>query len=256
MATQYRFLLHQNGPALWPSHKSAAEVLELRATTPDPIWEATYQGNPTPPGGQVFKRGWWTGKNRYDPADQALINICVGRWISWDTGLKDKETADFSAYSVGELLPDYRLILREEGRDRWEFPDLPAQMESVARQYNRDGKLRGLIIEDKVSGTSAYQTLMASAGNWLKRVLIAFQPVGDKIQRGQQAAVWCKNDCILLPQPGPQVPWLIDFEDEFFTFPGSTNDDQADNFSQMVIYLENLLSEGWRARNQQGGRGA
>lgn len=234
---------------LWPEHKPIQEVLDLRATTPDPIWSATYQGHPTPPGGQVFRRSWWTGKNRYDPADLGLVNMCVGRWISWDTGLKAKETNDYSSYTVGELLPDYRLVVRRVARDRWEFPDLPAQMETVARQFNLDGKLRGLIIEDKVSGTSAYQTLMASAADWLKRVLIAFQPVGDKTQRAQQGAVWCKNDCVLLPQPHALVPWLVDFEDELFTFPGSTHDDQVDGFSQLLLYLENLLAEGWRARN-------
>lgn len=248
MATQYRFLLHQQGPALWPEHKPLSEVEALHATTPDPIWEATYQGNPTPPGGQVFKRGWWSGKNRYDPGDIGLVNICVGRWISWDTGLKDKETTDYSSYTVGELLPDYRLVVRKVHRERWEFPDLPAQMETVARQYNLDGKLRGLIIEDRVSGTSAYQTLAATAADWLRAILIAFNPTVDKTSRAQQGAVWCKNDCVLLPRPHPLVPWLIDFEDELFTFPGSTNDDQVDGFSQLLLYLENLLSEGWRAR--------
>ena len=247
--TNYRVLVHKNGPALWPEHKPLAEVVSLQATTPEAIWEATYQGNPTPPGGQVFKRGWWTGKNRYHADEESLKILTVARWISWDTGLKAKDTSDYSAFTVGELQPDYRLIIRQVQRERWEFPDLPAQMETVARRYNYDGKLRGLIIEDKVSGTSAYQTLMASAADWLRRILIAFQPVGDKIQRAQQAAVWCKNECVLLPQPSVAVPWLVDFEDELFTFPGATHDDQVDSLDQLILYLENLLAEGWRARN-------
>ena len=87
----YRVKLHDNGPALWPEHKPVEQVLELQATTPEDTWETTYQGNPTPPAGSVFRRAWWIGKNRYDPADRGLINSCLARWVSWDTGLKDKE---------------------------------------------------------------------------------------------------------------------------------------------------------------------
>lgn len=251
MAQIYRVLLHSNGPALWPEHKALQEVLELQATTPETIWECTYQGNPTPPAGTVFRRTWWDGKNRYDASDRRLSISCVARWVSWDTALKDEEGNAYSAEVVGELWPDYRLALRLVYRERLEFPNLPAVIASHARQYNHDGKLRGVIIEDKASGTSAYQTLAATSETWLKRLLVAFQPSGDKTTRAQQAAVWCVNDSVLLPWPGDSVPWLADFEDELFDFPGSTYKDQVDAFSQLVLYVENLLSEGWRARNRR-----
>jgi predicted phage terminase large subunit-like protein len=245
---QHRLRLHQNGPALWPEHKPLDEVLDLKATTPEAVWEATYQGNPTPPGGTVFQRSWWRGQNRFDAGERALINRCVARWISWDTGLKDQENNAYTSCTVGELQPEYHLIIREVWRDRLKFPDLPEAMESFARRYNRDEKLRGVIIEDKVSGTSAYQTLSATSADWLKPLLVAFMPTGDKTQRAQQAAVWCKNGCIWLPAPGEHARWLVDFEDELFNFPGSTFKDQVDSFSQLVIYLEHFLSAGWRAR--------
>lgn len=248
MATQFRYLLHENGPALWPEHKPTAEVLALQATTPEATWEATYQGNPTPPGGTVFKRSWWREANRYDATDPAFYNSCVARWISWDTALKDKESSDYSAYTVGELTPDYRLLVRQVEQERWEFPDLPAQMETVARQHNRDEKLRGLIIEDRMSGTSAFQTLAATAVGWLRDMLVAFNPTVDKVTRASQGAVWCKNGCVWLPWPSAAVTWLVDFEDQLFTFPGAVHDDMVDSFSQLLLYLENLLAEGWRAR--------
>jgi hypothetical protein len=40
----------------------------------------------------------------------------------------------------------------------------------------------------------------------------------------------------------------LDFEDELFDFPNSAFMDQVDAFSQLIIYTENLLAEGWRAR--------
>jgi len=54
----------------------------------------------------------------------------------------------------------------------------------------------------------------------------------------------------LLPHPSEHAPWLLEFENELFSFPGSAFKDQVDSFSQLVIYTENLLSEGLRARSE------
>lgn len=248
MTTQYRYLIHKNGPALWPEHKPLTEVLELKDTTPENIFEATYQGNPTAPGGSTFKRDFFKD-NRYDASDQGLINRCVARYVSWDTAMKAGVDNAYTAHVVGELWSDYRLAIRVVWRDRLEFPDLPDKIESFYKLYNRDEKLRGIIIEDKSSGTSAYQTLMKTADDNLKRLLVAFQPSGDKETRGGQAAVWCKNGSVLLPAPGPACPWIVDFEDELFTFPGSVFKDQVDAFSQLILWVENLLAEGHRLRS-------
>jgi predicted phage terminase large subunit-like protein len=244
----YQYLIHSNGPALWPEHKPLTEVMELKATTPENIFEGTYQGNPTPPSGTVFKREWWRGKNRYEHSDQSFVNSCIGRWISWDTGLKDKETNAYTAAVVGELWRDYRLAVREVWRARLQFPDLPDKIETFAKKYNVDGKLRGVIIEDKASGISAYQTLMSTADKTIKPLLIAFEPSGDKVTRAQQAGVHCNNESVLLPYPGNSAPWLFDFEDELFDFPGSAFMDQVDAFSQIILYTENLLAAGYEAR--------
>lgn len=248
MARQYRYLVHDKGPALWPDHKPLEEVIELMETTIPSVWEATYQGNPTAPEGTIFMRSWWGPDNRFDLADSHLSNWVVARWLSWDTGLKDDQDNAYSACMVGELWPDYRLAIRLAYRQRLTFPDLPDVIASLAAQYNRDGKLRGVIIEDKASGTSAYQTLAKSADAWLRALLVAFMPTSDKVTRANQAAVWCKNSCILLPLPAESALWLLDFEEELFNFPGSVYMDQVDAFSQLVIYTENLIEQGWRLR--------
>jgi predicted phage terminase large subunit-like protein len=242
-----RILLHSNGPALWPEHKPVDEILELKATTPATIWEATYQGNPTAPEGVIFKREMFRHQ-RYDAASVGIKSQVVARFISLDTANKDKESNAFTAAAVGDLMSDYRLFVREVWRDRVQFPDLPPAIETLVRRHNHDGRLRQVIIEDKASGTSAYQTLMASSDRGLAGMLTAFQPAGDKEQRANQAAVWCANGSVWLPRPAPDVPWLVDFEDELFTFPGSEFADQVDAFSQLVIYCENLLAEGLHAR--------
>src|SRR5690606_30839808 len=100
--------------------------------------------------------------------------------------------------SVFELTSDYRLLLREVYRERLTFPDLPDAIEQMAYRQNKDGKLKGIIIEDKGSGTSAYQTLAKSMPPHYADLLIPFRPTVDKMQRGKQAATWCKRDCVWL----------------------------------------------------------
>lgn len=203
----------------------------------------------TDPAGKPFNRDWWRGeRNRYHADATAPVNITVARWISWDTGMKDKDTSAYTAAVVGELLPDYRMVVREVWRDKLQFPDLPERILELARRYNYDGKLRAVIIEDKASGTSAYQTLMASAPTWMQQALVPFMPSGDKPQRGQQAAVWCKRDCVLLPYPSYHAAWLADFEHELFNFPDTQYKDQVDAFAQLILYTEHLLASGWQAR--------
>lgn len=249
MPTTTRVLLHSDGPVLWPAMKPLAEVQALKDTTPAVIWETTYQGNPVPPAGTVFLRAWWAAPAaRFDAAAPNPVLGCVGRWISWDTALKDESDNAWTVAVVGELWPDYRLALRHVYRERLQFPQLPPAIARLASRYNADGKLRGVVIEDKASGTSAIQTLRQSAEPWLRRLLKDYQPHGDKETRAQYASVWCSNGSVLLPAPSADVPWLADFEDELFGFPNSAFKDQVDAFGQLVNYLENLLAEGHRAR--------
>jgi predicted phage terminase large subunit-like protein len=202
----------------------------------------------TDPAGKPFLAEWWQRRNRFALDDYRLRNTVVARWISIDTALKDKETSDYSAFVVGELTPDYRLLIRHVRRDKLQFPDLPATIEFMAHRFNEDGKLRAVIIEDKASGTSAYQTLLRSAPDWLRKLLIAFTPTGDKGQRARQAAVWCKRDCIWLPKPSNEAPWLYDFENEMYNFPDVGHDDQVDALSQLILYTENYIAEGHEMR--------
>lgn len=232
------------GDVLWPEKFSRAYLERLRDTDVD--FDALYQQNPTARGGSTMSREWFA--NRFDASERALVNRCVGRWISWDTAMKDKAENDWTAYTVLELLEDYTLNTREVYRERITFPDLPPTIEDVATRYNRDNKLRGVIIEDKGSGTSAYQTLSNSGAPWLRDLLIPFEPPGSKEYRASLAAVWARLGCIRLPQPGAAAPWLAAFEDEFFNFPSVSHDDQVDSWVQAVLYLENFIAAGHDAR--------
>lgn len=247
----HRVLVHSDGPALWPSHKPLKEVLELKETNPESVWEATYQGNPSPPGGFIFRRAWFN-VNRYLPGKKVDRNRAIARWISWDTAQKEKQIHDYTAYTVGTLMPDYRLRIEEVGRDRVAFPDLTDLIEITSTRWNADGKLKNIILEDKVSGTSAAQTLRRQAPPEIRSRISTFVPRVDKVSRANQASVWARNGSVLLPFPTDASPWLFNFEEELFQFPQAPHDDMVDSFVQLVLFLENILSYGYQARQQHG----
>ena len=250
MPQNYQYLIHAESRALWPQHKPLAEVLELQATTPELVFAGTYQGEPTPEGGVVFLRDWWaSGDRRYTLGADEGGNPIVGRWVSVDTALKDKDESDYTALVVVELLANYLLRVRDVVRRKLTFPDLPSTIASIATQYNHDGLLRGVIVEDRQSGTSAIQTLQQSADLAIRQLIIPFVPTTSKQERARQGALWCKQGCILLPRPHGDATWLNDFEIELFSFPSGEHDDQVDAFSQILLWLEHVLSEGYRARH-------
>lgn len=196
--------------------------------------------------GHPFKRAFF---NERFHIEEAVSGHVVGRWISWDTALKDTEGSAYNVGVVVELLQDYRLRVREVVRFKATFPELVPQMEELAARWSFDKLLRGVVIEDKSSGTTAFQTLDSAAPGWLRSLLALFNPGAySKLSRWSQAALWCQRGCVLLPHPSESVPWLYDFEGELYAVPESEYKDAADAFSQIVIYLENLLAEGYRAR--------
>jgi predicted phage terminase large subunit-like protein len=227
--------------------------LELaRMELPDRVYRQEYEASFVDDATMIFDRSWWAGQNRYDPEDETLPYKALAVFLSWDTGMKDKVTNAYTARVAGFLMPDYKLVIRHVMRDRITFPALPSIIAQDAEtwrwQIGRDQKLRGILIEDKASGTSALQTLKHTAEPWIAELLKPFMPSGDKAQRAEQAAVWCKNGSVLLPQPGLAVPWLMDYEDELFLAPQSEFMDQVDATSQLILWTEHYLAEGFHAR--------
>lgn len=193
-------------------------------------------------------REWWAGRNRYDPREPRHANDTVARYISWDTGLKETVTSAYSVGLVGEITPAYQLRLREVYREQMAFPSLVDRIIWQADRYRHDDNLRAVIIEDRVSGTSALQTLQLTGPEWLKPLLVGFPAMESKDVRDQLAGVWGRLGCILLPMPDESVPWLYDFESELFSLPNTEFRDQGDAFSQIVDFSRELLAEHYRMR--------
>jgi predicted phage terminase large subunit-like protein len=238
--------IDDDGEALWPQRWPVARLLSVKKAIGKREWESLYQGRPTPASGTIFQKAWWDGLNRFDIADKTVHNSCVSRIQSWDTAESVEESAAYTSCLTGELSADYKAHITDSWRDRMEFPDLVKAVIRRAESANRDGKLNAVLIENKSSGVQLIQTLNASGPEWLRPLIVPVNPAMSKELRGQRASVWCENGSVLLPHPSADAPWLYDFEQELFTFPGSLKKDQVDTFSQLVWYWENMLAEGSR----------
>lgn len=237
------------GELLWPQRFGEIENAAAKSTLGQRGYAGQHAQRPAPAGGNIFLVEWWQNRARCKLDDEGLAERVVGRWLSWDTAFKDGEQNDASALTVLELLGDYRMLLRHAWWGKPQFPQLAAAIRDEALRWNMDGKLRGVIIEDKASGISALQTIEQGSQPQLAALLRPFSPgQQSKAARARQASLWCERGCVLLPQPSDLTPWLLDFENMLYKFPAARLKDPVDSLVQAILFLENLLAEGWRAR--------
>jgi predicted phage terminase large subunit-like protein len=234
---------------LWPEHIDEPALAAMEADLGERGTAGQLQQSPAPAGGLIFLRKWFDGQNRYDPRDQSIYQRNVARWLFFDTAFKDKEQNDPTAMIIFELIPDYRILLRLAWWERLQVPQVTSTVNDNTRRWNFDGKLRGTIVEDKGSGIAVLQTLRQGADEQVAALMQEFNPgTASKPERFRRASTWCERGCVLLPMPDESVPWLFDFEELFFNAPTAKIDDPPDAFSMGVLYLENLLAEGWKLR--------
>lgn len=244
----------QPGEALCPERYSLTKLQKIERRLGEYYFGALFQQRPQPASGAIFKREWWEREqNRYRPEDKADRNRVVARWIVYDTALKDGAGNDYSAAAVWELWPDYRIAIRHMWNERIQSALLPARMQADAEYWNKDGKLRGLVIEDKGSGTNAIQTLRMAAPQWLADMIFEFMPTGTKAYRARLASIWCERNCVLLPIPskdnGDWYNTLLDPNTgQLWLFPHAAHDDMVDTISSGIMYLEHYVKEGWDLR--------
>lgn len=248
--SQEEYDTRSEGEPLWADEFNIEFLQETETSLGDYDWNSLYQQNPTPSGGSIFKADYWgDDRNRYSVIDDRQSKTVIARWIFYDTAFKSGVQNDYSVGSVFELLPDYRIRLRHVWREKVDSAFLPDEIDTLAKQYNQDEKLRGVVIEDKGSGTTSIQTIQKSAPRWLNEIISGFMPSGSKEYRAKMASIWCKRGCVLLPYPDVSLPWYnetIDTKDgELFKFPASKNDDFVDTFTMAIIYLENYLAQGY-----------
>lgn len=202
-----------NGEVLQPALVSLATLESQRRAMTEYNFTAQYQQDPQPPSGIIVKREWLKFYSPNDKPDQFDLTL-----QSWDTANKDSELANFSVCTTWGL-KDQRLFLLDVFRRKLVFPDLKRAVRDLAALYQSDV----VLVEDKASGTSLIQELLAEHFS-----LVQAAPVidGDKVMRLHAQTAKIESGFVLFPK---EAHWLDTYLLELVTFPNSKNDDQVDS---------------------------
>lgn len=217
----------KEGEALFPEHKSLEFLQQRKELMSSASWESLYQQNPRVIEGEMIKRSWFDGK-RYNARPSNPIKVVQ----SWDTANKAAALNDPSVCStwieteVGYYLVDV-LVLKGE------YPVIKRAVINKYIQFQEMGLTpSAVLIEDKSSGQSIIQELRSGTTPIIP--VIAINPCSDKITRMSIASDLIEAGRVWLPE---SAPWLIDYEEELFSFPRAKHDDQVDSTSQFLNWV-------------------
>ena len=214
----------QPGEILWPEGKEqggehdAAWVSAQKIAVGPYAWEAQYEGRPTPPGGEILKRGWW---KYYKEAPGKFDEVVQ----SWDCAFKDLKTSSRVSGQVWGRLGANCFLLAESTA----LMDFPTTLKEILRVTRNHPNALKKYVEDKANGTAAVAVLKNKVPG-----LILVEPEGGKVSRAQAITGILEAGNVYLPDPR-QHPWVDDFVQECASFPRGKYSDRVDAMSQALV---------------------
>ena len=204
--------ISDGGEALWPERFPVDDLLRRKKAMGSRVFEALYQGRPTPLEGGMFKRDWI----RYDvPMSGQRITRC--RY--WDKAA----TAGGGDWTVGALMSmqDGRYCIEDIVRLQGSPYDV---QQTIRRTAERDGHGVRIRMEQE-PGSSGVDVI----DHYAREVLVGYdfradKVTGDKALRAgtMAAAMECGNLWIA------RGAWNRELVDELLEFPLGSHDDQVD----------------------------
>lgn len=203
--------ISDDGEALWPERFPVSDLESKRRAMGSRVFEALYQGRPTPLEGGMFKREWV----HYDsplPQDATRVRY-------WDKAA----THGDGDWTVGALLS------MKEGRycieDIVRLQGSPYEVqETIRATAERDG-LRVMVRMEQEPGSSGVDVI----DHYARQVLRGYDFRPDKVTGDKQvragpmaAAMECGNLWLA------RGPWNRELETELLEFPLGAHDDQVD----------------------------
>ena len=191
-------------------------------------FEAQYQQNPQPPGGNLIKREWLQTYDQARPLSEYDVIV-----QSWDTASTAGERSDYSVCISFGIVNDTADIL-DVVRVQLDYPRLRRRVLAEHERFDADI----VLIEDASSGVQLGQDLRFEG----ELQPVRLKPRGDKITRLETHSAKIESGYVCLPE---RAPWLDAFTSELLVFPNGRYDDQVDALTQFL---------GWFSRHRRGVR--
>ncbi|MER8400419.1 phage terminase large subunit [Mesorhizobium sp. M1348] len=200
-------------------------LAERREDMPEAIFSAQYLQAPVPIDGGMIKWSWfgtYSETPTYQPGNQYLL--------SWDTGMADTASADYSVCTVILVRREQYFVL-DVIRERLVYPHLKRKLHEQRKKY----PTASILMEKKVSGLSVVQELQHEGIG-----VIAITPKDPKMVRISLASAVIEAGQVFLPK---YARWLGEFETECKAFPNGRHDDQLDSLAQAINWHQGRLRQ-------------
>lgn len=198
----------QDGP-LWPEKHSVEEIEILKADAY--TFASQYMQRPVSIEGALFDMAGFKWYRELPPIDHYMMFA--------DTAQKTGERNDYSVIQLwGKAGGSIYLV--DQVRGKWEAPEL--EKTALAFWAKHKGRnVRGLRVEDKVSGTGLIQTLRRKGVP-----VTGIKREKDKYTRGLDAAPWVATGMVWLPE-NADYSTALRAELQMFDGLGTGHDDQC-----------------------------
>jgi predicted phage terminase large subunit-like protein len=213
----------QPGEALWPARYDAEKLEVTRATLGGYVFEALYQGNPTPREGAFFKVG------RFQYCDVGDLPAKRRRVRSWDHAATEGG-GDYTAGLLMSRSDDGRYFIEHVRRGQW---SVGARNDEIVATAGQDGR------EVQITGPQDPGSAGVEAAGAFSRMLAGYRVrtvrvTGPKEIRAEPFAAQVEAGNVWIVSGGAWVPAFIE---ECRTFPNGTHDDQIDAASDAFTAL-------------------
>lgn len=210
------------GEALWPERFPIERLNVIRENVGARVWNAQYQGRPSPDIGAIIQRQWWHYYEQRPDLDS------FDRIIqSWDMTFKKTDTGSYIVGQVWGARAADRYLL-DQMRFRGDFPAAINAMRAMSAAWPMSSEK---IVEDKANGPAIVATLRNEIPG-----IIEVTPEGGKVARANAVAWMIEAGNVYIPAPS-LAPWVDDFVEECSVFPNGVNDDQVDSMTQALTRL-------------------
>lgn len=243
------------GEALWPERYPVAELEKIRRDVGPYVWEALYQGRPTPLSGGVFKREWI----RYYDLIGDVVRVPgrgESRMVEWrrfatcDLSTSTKTSGDYTAIACWAYHPVHQvLVLLDMLRERIPPPEIVPTLRGLIERW-------GLVtVWVERAGYQLAALSMIKDAQQEQLPVREIHPEGDKVTRAMPLAAALEGARVFF-RAG--APWLGDLEEELLAFPLARggHDDQVDALAYGAIVASRFRALGTRRPSaRDGGEG-
>lgn len=223
----------ESGKALDPSRFNEDWAAAKQATMSDRDWNSIYQQNPTPEGGNIFRKDEFAyyvkeGEPKRD-GDLVMPAHFGRRFLSVDCTFKDSAGSDMVAMTLWGQHGKHKWLL-DVINQRMDFTSTLETVINMSRQTIWNYK--EVIIEDTANGPAVINSLQRRASGLL---VVAVKPLGGKVPRANAAAPQFKRGEVLFPRHHRLLPVV---ENQLIKFPADDYDDIVDSVTQALNYMD------------------